>query len=177
MPVLLWNLDALAPGGADGVHGMDSPAGPLTLEARDGALVRLSFSPAPRVSGPVPPLLLRAEEELREYFAGARRAFDLPLRLTGTAFQTAAWQALLAIPWGETRTYARQAVMAGFPGAARAVGGANKRNPLPILVPCHRVVAADGLGGYAVGAEIKRILLAVEGAGGAGQFKGLSPKD
>jgi methylated-DNA-[protein]-cysteine S-methyltransferase len=99
--------------------------------------------------------LLRATvTQLEEYFAGERRRFDLPLRNEGTPFQTAAWQALRGIPYGTTVSYAEQARRLGRHGAARAVGGANGRNPLPVIVPCHRVIAADGrLGGYSGGSQ------------------------
>lgn len=108
--------------------------------------------------------------ELREYFAGARRDFQLPLRLQGTDFRQRVWRALQRIPYGETRSYAQLAAELGSPGAARAVGQANRANALPILVPCHRVVAAGGgAGGYlgataGAGVAVKRWLLAHEGA-------------
>jgi len=102
--------------------------------------------------------------QLDEYFAGRRREFDLPLDLRGTPFQVLAWQALLRIPFGATVTYGEQAAMIGRPGAARAVGSANGRNPVPIVVPCHRVLAAgSALGGYSSGLDVKRSLLALEG--------------
>lgn len=102
--------------------------------------------------------------QLDEYFAGRRREFDLPLDLRGTPFQVLAWQALLRIPFGATVTYGEQAAMIGRPGAARAVGSANGRNPVPIVVPCHRVLAAgSALGGYSSGLAVKRALLALEG--------------
>ncbi len=100
-----------------------------------------------------------AAEQLREYFAGTRRAFDVPLDLAGTDFQRAAWAALCTIPFGETRTYSDEARIIGRPKAVRAAGSANGRNPVPILVPCHRVVAANGLGGFSSGIERKVILL------------------
>lgn len=104
-------------------------------------------------------------EQLGEYFAGRRRSFDLELAMHGTAFQLATWRALQAIPWGTTLSYAQVARAVGSPRAMRAVGGANGANPLPIVVPCHRVVAADGtLGGYSGGLANKRWLLAHEGA-------------
>jgi len=101
--------------------------------------------------------------QLAEYFAGTRTAFDLPLDLHGTPFRLAAWRALAAIPYGETRTYAEQAVLLGRPAAARAVGAANGRNPLSIVLPCHRVVGSDGsLRGFAGGIGVKAALLALE---------------
>jgi methylated-DNA-[protein]-cysteine S-methyltransferase len=103
--------------------------------------------------------------ELEEYFAGQRRAFTFPLDLRGTDFQIACWQALLAIPYGETRSYGDIARAVGKGNAFRAVGMANNRNPIAIVVPCHRVIASDGtLCGYGGGLEIKRILLELEGA-------------
>lgn len=103
--------------------------------------------------------------ELNEYFAGDRRRFDFPLDLRGTQFQLACWRALLQIPYGETRTYADIARAVGRPQGFRAVGMANNRNPVAIVVPCHRVIASDGtLAGYGGGLEIKRKLLELEGA-------------
>ncbi|WP_375392265.1 methylated-DNA--[protein]-cysteine S-methyltransferase [uncultured Sphingomonas sp.] len=89
------------------------------------------------------PILVAAATQLREYFTGGRRTFDLPLALVGTPFQQAVWRALLAIPFGETRSYADIACALGRPTATRAVGAANGRNPLPIVAPCHRVIGAD----------------------------------
>ena len=103
--------------------------------------------------------------ELEEYFAGKRRKFTFPLDLRGTDFQVACWNALLAIPYGETRSYAQIAHAVGKPNAFRAVGMANNRNPIAIVVPCHRVIASDGtLCGYGGGLEVKRKLLELEGA-------------
>jgi methylated-DNA-[protein]-cysteine S-methyltransferase len=103
--------------------------------------------------------------ELEEYFAGKRRQFNFPLDLRGTDFQLACWRALLAIPYGETRSYADIARAVGKPNAFRAVGMANNRNPVAIIVPCHRVIAADGgLCGYGGGLDVKRKLLELEGA-------------
>lgn len=104
-----------------------------------------------------------AERQLDEYFAGTRTTFDVALDLTGTEFQRAAWHALTRIPYGTTVSYAEQAAMVGSPRATRAIGSANGRNPIPIIVPCHRVIASDGsLGGYSLGLEMKRALLALE---------------
>lgn len=111
------------------------------------------------------PLLRRAAEQLRAYFAGQRRSFDLPLRMQGTDFQLAVWRALLTIPYGETRSYAQIAAQIGRPKACRAVGLANGQNPLAIIVPCHRVIGADGsLTGYGGGLDMKRLLLDLEQA-------------
>ena len=113
---------------------------------------------------PETPLLIQAERELGEYFSGTRRGFDLPLAPQGTDFQRRVWRALQDIPYGQTRSYAQLAAAVGAPRACRAVGGANGRNPLPILIPCHRVIAADGrLAGFSAGLERKEALLELEG--------------
>jgi methylated-DNA-[protein]-cysteine S-methyltransferase len=105
-----------------------------------------------------------ASAQLAEYFAGRRRAFDLPLAPRGTAFQQRVWQALCTIPFGSVRTYGDVARDIGQPRAVRAVGQANGRNPLPIVIPCHRVIAGDGtIGGYSAGLHVKHRLLALEG--------------
>lgn len=143
---------------------MQSPIGLLTIEETDGAITALRFG-GEAVSPPPTPLLQRAAQQLTEYFAAQRRTFDLPLRPQGTAFQQAAWSALCAIPYGQTRTYAQQAAAIGRPKACRAVGMANHCNPLPLLIPCHRVIGAKGkLTGYAGGLAIKRFLLELEQA-------------
>ena len=109
------------------------------------------------------PLLKEAVAQLKEYFDGTRREFDLPLALEGTAFQRAVWEALLTIPYGETRSYGQIAQSIGNPKACRAVGMANNRNPIAIIVPCHRVIGANGkLVGYGGGLDIKERLLALE---------------
>ena len=114
-----------------------------------------------------PPLLARAAEELEEYFSGKRKFFDLPLNPRGTAFQRKVWTELGRIPYGQVATYGEIAMRAGSPKGFRAVGQANHRNPLPILIPCHRVVAAHGrLGGYGGGPELKIQLLQLEGISG-----------
>jgi methylated-DNA-[protein]-cysteine S-methyltransferase len=119
-----------------------------------------SASPAP---APVAAVLDRAADQLREYFTGERTEFDLPLDPRGTPFQLAAWEALRTIPYGRTVTYAEQAARLGDARKARAVGAANGRNPIPIVVPCHRVIGADGsLTGFAGGLENKARLLDLE---------------
>ena len=148
---------------------VSSPWGPLALAARDGAVVEVRFGPIPpgarRGGDGVDPVLGAAATELAEYAAGTRRTFSVPVAPAGTDFQQRAWAVLRAIPWGETISYAEQARRLGRPTAVRAVGGANGRNPVPILVPCHRVIAADGsLGGFSAGLAHKRALLALEGA-------------
>ena len=109
------------------------------------------------------PLLGQAKQQLAEYFAGQRQAFDLPLRMQGTPFQQKVWAALREIPYGETRSYGQIAAQVGNPKASRAVGMANNRNPIAIIVPCHRVIGANGsLTGYAGGLSVKEELLALE---------------
>lgn len=143
---------------------MQSPIGLLTIEETDGAITALRFG-GETVSPPPTPLLQRAAQQLTEYFDARRRRFDLPLRPQGTAFQQAAWSALCAIPYGQTRTYAQQAAAIGNPKACRAVGMANHCNPLPLFIPCHRVIGAGGkLTGYAGGLAVKRFLLELEQA-------------
>ncbi len=145
---------------------VETPAGLMGLEERDGALTRLCLPGMPmslQDCGETP-LLARAREQLLEYWSGMRKTFDLPLNPRGTPFQLRVWEALRAIPWGETRTYRALAEDVGRPRAFRAVGMANHRNPLPILIPCHRVVGSDGsLTGYAGGLALKRRLLELEG--------------
>lgn len=145
-----------------------SPIGPLAVEATEDGLVGLSFGDRgpshPGVSARARAHVDAAEAALRDYFAGRPPALP-PLDLRGSPFQLAVWNALVAIPWGEVRTYGEIAASVGQPGGARAVGGANHDNPIAILVPCHRVVQASGrLGGYGGGVEVKRWLLAHEAA-------------
>jgi methylated-DNA-[protein]-cysteine S-methyltransferase len=142
----------------------DSPIGTIDLLAADDALVAAhlpGLRPPERGARPGSlPVLQRAREQLEAYFAGDLRAFDLPLAPRGTEFQRAVWRALAEIPFGATRSYADIAAAIGRPGASRAVGAANGRNPLAIIVPCHRVVGADGsLTGYAGGLACKEWLL------------------
>ncbi len=147
-----------------------SPIGTLTLEVEDAGLRAIRFgaqgTPRPPVSAAEDRHLAATRAALKAYFAGKAPALP-PLDLRGTDFQLAVWRALLAIPWGETRSYGDVASRIGRPGSARAVGGANHDNPIAILVPCHRVVAARGaLGGYSGGFEKKRWLLAHEASFG-----------
>ena len=148
-----------------------SPLGPLTLAAAGDKLVGIWFEAQahwPDLSGyaqaPSHPVLQQAAEQLAEYFAGQRRQFELSLDLsTGTAFQQKVWQALLDIPCGQTCSYTDISVRIGQPKAVRAVGGAVGRNPLSIIVPCHRVVGSHGaLTGYAGGLDRKTALLHLE---------------
>jgi O-6-methylguanine DNA methyltransferase len=165
--------------------------GPLRIAASDKGLVLLEFAsnrshrPSPSCSAKVRghPLSKAVEStaklepyivQLRQYFAGERREFTLPLDLYGTDFQLRCWHALLEIDYGETRTYAQLARAVGSPNGFRAVGAANGANPVAIVVPCHRVIASDGtLGGYGGGLEVKEKLLRLEGAWPAesGQLK------
>jgi methylated-DNA-[protein]-cysteine S-methyltransferase len=149
----------------------DTPVGPLTLVAEGGALVGLwmveqRHHPGEAAHGaPAPddPLLARAAGQLEEYFAGERTGFDLPLAPAGTEFQRRVWGALLDIPYGETTSYGELATELGSPGASRAVGLANGRNPIGIVIPCHRVVGSAGsLTGYGGGLDRKRLLLDLE---------------
>jgi methylated-DNA-[protein]-cysteine S-methyltransferase len=152
---------------------IDSPIGPLTLVARDGQLAGLYMAAArhepdgamlgARADTESEPVLAAAESQLRDYFAGALTSFDLPLALAGTGFQRTVWAALQAIPYGVTISYGELARRIGLPSASRAVGLANGKNPVSIVVPCHRVVGADGsLTGYGGGIERKQFLLALE---------------
>ena len=145
-----------------------SPIGPLVI-AEDGAGISELLLRETIPDGSceeMTPLLREAVRQLTEYFAGTRRDFSLPLSLHGTPFQLADWETLRLIPYGETRSYRQIAELIGNPKACRAVGGANHRNPILIVVPCHRVIAADGsLGGYGCGLNTKRFLLELEAKG------------
>ena len=163
---------------------MESAIGPLFLAASRQGLVALEFDarlPGQQSIRPNPRHLREEQKdftfesaarlmrpyvnELEEYFAGERRDFTFPLDLRGTDFQRSCWRALLAIPYGETRSYGDIARAVGKPNAFRAVGMANNRNPIAIVVPCHRVIASDGtLCGYGGGLDVKRRLLELEGA-------------
>lgn len=147
---------------------IDSPLGPLGATASAAGLTRLYFDPTPRdrpTSADGAAHLALLDAQLTEYFAGQRRDFTVPLAASGNAFQKQVWALLVAIPYGETRAYGELARALGNPGAARAVGLANGQNPLSILVPCHRVIGANGaLTGYAGGLPRKRALLELEGA-------------
>jgi methylated-DNA-[protein]-cysteine S-methyltransferase len=147
---------------------LGSPLGPLTLVATEEALVGLWFEGrAPWEQEAVPrrtPLLDRAVEELRAYLAGELQAFEVPVAPQGTPFQQEVWAALRTIPFGATWSYARLARAIGRPAAVRAVGAANGQNPIALIIPCHRVIGADGtLTGYAGGLPRKQWLLAHEG--------------
>ena len=141
----------------------DSPVGRLYIAEAGGAIIDLRFRPVECSIEKKTPLISRAIEMLREYFSGERFSFDLPLRFEGTDFQKKAWNALLQIPYGHTRSYKEQAEAIGNAKACRAVGAANGKNPISIIVPCHRVIGADkSLTGYGGGFEIKKALLELE---------------
>jgi methylated-DNA-[protein]-cysteine S-methyltransferase len=149
---------------------VDSPAGRLRVTTRNGAVKAIEFMPRTRRRPPPPgargALLRKTIRQLEAYAAGKRRDFDLPLAPEGTAFQREVWDEVARIPRGGTATYADIARRIGRPTAVRATGAANGRNPLPILVPCHRVVGSSGrLTGYGGGLEAKQRLLQLEGVG------------
>ena len=151
---------------------IESPIGPLLVAGDEAGLRRIQF---PRNGKAQPPEegwlrdgrpFRELARQLGEYFAGKRRTFELTLAPEGTPFQLATWRALTEIPYGSTTSYGELARRLGRPGASRAVGAANGKNPLPIVVPCHRVLhSGGGIGGYTGGLERKRLLLDVEGAG------------
>lgn len=145
----------------------DSVLGSLVLGEEDGRIVLLGFGEkdVPKAGQEAEtPVLAQARAQLDAYFAGERKAFELPLNPVGTEFQRRVWEALCGIPYGETRSYGQVAASLGKPGAARAVGMANNRNPISIIIPCHRVIGANGaLVGYGGGLDIKIKLLEIEG--------------
>ncbi|MHB8605216.1 MAG: methylated-DNA--[protein]-cysteine S-methyltransferase [Thermoplasmatota archaeon] len=154
------------------VHFLASPVGTLLLEASDDGLSRVNFAPSrePDRSMPADMLLASAASQLKEYFAGARRAFDLPLAMDGTEFRERVWRALLDVPYGKTASYLDIALALGDPESVRAVGAANGANPIAIVVPCHRIIGSDGsLTGYGGGLDNKRWLLALERKVASGQ--------
>ncbi|MBV9950606.1 MAG: methylated-DNA--[protein]-cysteine S-methyltransferase [Acidimicrobiia bacterium] len=141
---------------------VDTPIGTLTLVATDAGLreIRWPGSPPTVVPARTAPVLDQAAEELTDYFGGRLRRFDVPLDLVGTPFQLRHWASLAAIPYGTTTTYGDLAVRQGNVRRARAIGAANGANPVPIVLPCHRVVGTDGsLAGFGGGLEVKRLLL------------------
>lgn len=141
-----------------------TPIGDLRLEADDEGLTRIEFHAVSSGSSDGPkPVLRMAIQQLEEFFAGQRKTFDVPLALHGTPFQLEVWRALLRIPYGATTTYAAIANSIGRPAATRAVGAANGANPIPIIVPCHRVIGSNGsLTGFGGGIDVKRWLLNFE---------------
>lgn len=150
---------------------IESPVGPLRLVGGDAGLAGILWEKQdPAESGfeldrenDRHPVLCQAARELREYFAGERQKFSVPLDFTGTEFQNKVWHALQSIPFGETRSYGELAAQIGAPKASRAVGAANGRNPIPIILPCHRVIGSSGsLIGFGGGVPMKKQLLAHE---------------
>ncbi len=154
---------------------MESPIGKLKLVASDAGLVAVLWENDRPHRVPLGdlaanerhPVLVQTERQLNEYFAGKRKAFSIALDMKGTRFQKDVWEALLAIPFGETRSYGQLAKQLGNPRATRAVGAANGRNPVSIIVPCHRVIGSSGkLTGFAGGLEVKARLLGLENKAG-----------
>jgi methylated-DNA-[protein]-cysteine S-methyltransferase len=150
---------------------VDSPVGQLKLVASERGLAAILWeNDNPRrvplgevIDSDDDPVLLETERQLREYFAGQRKEFALPMDFWGTQFQKRVWSALLTIPFGQTRSYAQIAEQIGCPAAVRAVGAANGKNPLSIIAPCHRVIGSNGkLTGFAGGLETKAKLLSME---------------
>lgn len=143
-----------------------TPIGDMIAIANDNALIYLDFiddNETPQINNPNHILLIRLEEELGEYFAQKRQLFTLPLSPSGTVFQKAVWETLLKIAYGYTLSYADEAKMFGNPKAIRAVASANAKNPISILIPCHRVIASGGkIGGYSGGLWRKEFLLSLE---------------
>ena len=151
---------------------LETPVGTLLIAGDDSAVLRIAFpirgkaanTETSWVESPRGPVA-EAVRQLREYFAGKRTGFDLPLAPQGTEFQRSVWRQLQEIPYGETISYGELARRVGNPKASRAVGSANGANPLPIVIPCHRVIAANGtLGGFGGGLPTKQVLLALEQA-------------
>lgn len=141
---------------------ISSPVGNLAISEADGCICAIEFTQA-EIQAPGTALLQETARQLNAYFAGTLTEFELPLRMEGTAFRMKCWQTLCTIPYGETISYAEQARRIGNPKAVRAVGGANHRNPISIIVPCHRVIGADGsLTGYGGGVDVKAWLLGHE---------------
>jgi methylated-DNA-[protein]-cysteine S-methyltransferase len=148
---------------------VSSPVGMLRLGASPKGLLSIDVGksttsyPTTAKNASAQRVLAATSKQLAEYFAGQRTSFTIPLDLRGTAFQIKSWKALSRIPYGKTISYGRQAQNIGNPKACRAVGSANSKNPIPIIVPCHRVVSADGsLGGFSLGLKMKKQLLDLE---------------
>lgn len=139
--------------------------GKLTIVATDKAITEVHFGVLPQLDDIKMEnnLIILAAKQIEEYAAGQRKRFELPLSPNGTAFQKSVWRALISIPYGETCTYKQIAQQIGNPAASRAVGMANNKNPIPIIIPCHRVIGSNGaLIGYAGGLEVKKQLLSLE---------------
>lgn len=143
----------------------DTMLGRITISCANGFVTTLKFGEHPNGQYQKIPLADKAAEQIDEYLSGCRREFDIPLKPRGTEFQLSVWNQLLKIPYGETRSYSQIASAVGNPNALRAVGAANNKNPIAILIPCHRVIGADGsLTGYAYGLDTKKFLLSLEGS-------------
>lgn len=143
---------------------IDTPVGKLELVSNCGHLCAIRAANTQEQFGSEDPVLCEAERQLAQYFAGERKVFDLPLQLNGSDFDCSVWKQMLRISFGEIQTYGQLAALLGKPKASRAVGGACSRNPLLIVAPCHRVIAASGkLTGFAAGLPMKNALLQLEG--------------
>ena len=141
---------------------IETPIGNIKIEENDGSIVRIQHTDEPSLESSNI-LLCEAKKQLTEYFEGKRKVFDLPLNPAGTEFQQNVWNALKEIPYGETRSYKQIAERIGNPAACRAVGMANNKNPIMVVVPCHRVIGSNGsLTGYAFGTDMKNWLLQLE---------------
>lgn len=141
---------------------VSTKAVPLAVRTDGKAVIEIKLNETAR-RRPATPFERHVARQLREYFNGVRREFDFPVKPEGTPFELKVWKELQRIPFGQTRTYGEIAKRVGKPNAARAVGQANNKNPIPIAIPCHRVVANGGIGGYGGGVELKRHLLELEG--------------
>jgi len=153
---------------------METPVGKLRLVASNKGLtaidVKATYSKLEtKLDGRAQEILAETRKQLTQYFAGDRKKFDLPFDLTGTPFQVKAWKTLTRIPYGKTISYSEQAKAMRKAKAFRAVGSANGKNPIPIIIPCHRVIASNGgLGGYSLGLKMKRQLMKLEGISAVG---------
>lgn len=143
----------------------DTKIGKLAIAEKDGQITNICFEnrPAPEAKLEETQVIKECAKQLQEYFSGSRKTFDLPLNLCGTEFMKKVWQALTEIPYGQTRSYKDIAESIGHKLAYRAIGMANNKNPIPIIIPCHRVIGADKkLTGFAAGIEVKECLLNLE---------------
>ena len=144
-------------------YSYQTPVGEICIVEEDNFILKIKFREDVHDAKMETPLIKKTYNQLMEYFKGKRKNFDIPLKLKGTAFQKRVWAALQTIPYGEVWSYKHLAEAIGCPKGCRAVGNANNRNPIPIIVPCHRVVGIDGeLVGYAGGINLKRQLLDIE---------------
>jgi len=143
---------------------ISSPFGNILLESREGCLSRVQFTEQEADADILDQVLLRAKQQLDEYFEGSRRIFNMPIGLGGTDFQRKVWMEVAKIPFGQTTTYMKLSQKLGNPAAIRAVGAAIGANPILVILPCHRILGSDGsLTGYAGGLERKKALLVLEG--------------